>query len=78
MSDSELVNALVNLSEGNSNELGEFIACPVTVNTEKVYGLDNYGSAMAPFYSTLALWVGAIILVALIKPKVSNKRKSEK
>lgn len=77
LSDSELVNALVNLSEGNSDELGEFIACPVIVNTEKVYGLDNYGSAMAPFYSTLALWVGAIILVALIKPKVSNKRKSE-
>ena len=59
LSDSELVNALVNLSEGNSDELGEFIACPVIVNTEKVYGLDNYGSAMAPFYSTLALWVGA-------------------
>lgn len=74
LSDSELVNALVNLSEGNSDELGEFIACPVIVNTEKVYGLDNYGSAMAPFYSTLALWVGAIILVALIKPKVSNKK----
>lgn len=74
LSDSELVNTLVNLSDNNSDELGEFIACPVKVDTEKVYGLDNYGSAMAPFYSTLALWVGAIILVALISPKVSNKK----
>lgn len=73
LGDSELVNALVNLSEGNADELGEFIACPVQINTEKVYGIENYGSAMAPFYSTLALWVGAIVLVALIKPKVKNK-----
>lgn len=76
LGDSEIVNTLMNLTEGNSDELGSFIACPVKVNTDKIYGIDNYGSAMAPFYSTLALWVGAIILVALIKPKVANKKKS--
>lgn len=74
LGDSELVNTLVNLSEGNSDELGEFIACPVKVETDKIYGLDNYGSAMAPFYSTLALWVGAVILAALIKTNVTNKK----
>ena len=74
LGDSEIVNTLMNLTEGNSDELGSFIACPVKVNTDKIYGIDNYGSAMAPFYSTLALWVGAIILVALIKPKVANKK----
>ena len=74
LGDSEIVNTLMNLTEGNSDELGSFIACPVKVNTDKIYGIDNYGSAMAPFYSTLALWVGAIILVALVKPKVANKK----
>lgn len=74
LSDSELVNAVVNLTDGNSEELGEFIACPVKVNTEKVYGIENYGSAMAPFYSTLAIWVGAIVLVAIFKTDVRNKR----
>lgn len=74
LGDSEIVNTLMNLTEGNSDDLGSFIACPVKVNTDKIYGIDNYGSAMAPFYSTLALWVGAIILVALIKPKVANKK----
>ena len=74
LGDSEIVNTLMNLTEGNSDELGSFIACPVKVNTDKIYGIDNYGSAMAPFYSTLALWVGAIILVALVKHKVANKK----
>ena len=31
---------------------------------------ENYGSAMSPFYSVLALWVGALILVAIVHVKV--------
>ena len=36
-----------------------------TVN--KVYPIENYGSAMAPFYTTLAIWVGGVILSSLVK-----------
>lgn len=74
LEDSEFVNAILNLSEGSTDELGEFLACPVKINTEKIYGFDNYGSAMAPFYSTLALWVGSIILVAIFKTDVKGKK----
>ncbi len=74
LSDSEMVNAVLNFTGSNSDELGEFIACPVSVQTEKVYAIDNYGSAMAPFYTTLAIWVGAIVLVAILKTDVKNKK----
>lgn len=74
LSDSEMVNAVLNFTGSNSDELGEFIACPVAVQTEKVYAIDNYGSAMAPFYTTLAIWVGAIVLVAILKTDVKNKK----
>lgn len=74
LSDSDLVNTIYNLTVGNSDELGEFIACPVTINTDKIYGIENYGSAMAPFYTTLAIWVGAIILIAIFKPEVKRKK----
>lgn len=30
----------------------------------------NYGTSVTPFYTTLALWVGGIVLVALMKVKV--------
>ncbi|MCI6354943.1 YhgE/Pip family protein, partial [Eubacterium coprostanoligenes] len=72
--DSEMVNAVVNLTTKNGGDLGEFLACPVEVKTDKVYGIENYGSAMAPFYSTLAIWVGAIMLVALVKTNVKKKK----
>lgn len=74
LTDSELFNVIYNLSVNNGNELGEFIASPVLVNTDKIYGIDNYGSAMAPFYTTLAIWVGAIILIAVFKPNVKHKK----
>ncbi len=74
LGDSEIVNTILNLTEGNSDELGEFLACPVKIDTQKIYGIETYGSAMAPFYSTLAIWVGAIILVAILKPNVKNKK----
>lgn len=72
--DSEIVNAAVNLTTKNGGDLGEFLACPVEVKTDKVYGIENYGSAMAPFYSTLAIWVGAMFLVALVKTNVKKKK----
>ena len=72
--DSEIFNTLRNTAGTNSEQLGEFIACPVKVNTNKIYGIENYGSAMAPFYSTLAIWVGAMILVAVVKVAVKKKK----
>lgn len=50
--------------------LGEFVASPVNLDTVGIYEIENYGSAMAPFYTILALWVGALILVAIIHVKV--------
>ena len=44
-----------------------FFSSPVKVTTQNVYEAVNYGTAVAPFYTTLALWVGGLLLTALIK-----------
>lgn len=74
LSESEVLNTIINLTGGGSEDIGEFLACPVDINTEKVYAINNYGSAMAPFYTTLAIWVGSIILVAVFKINVKKKK----
>lgn len=74
LSNSEEFNTFLNVMSENADKLGEFIACPVQVETDKIYGIDNYGSAMAPFYSTLAIWVGAVILIAIINTNVNHKK----
>lgn len=60
----ELVSKLL---DKDSSEYGEFFSSPVQVTTENVYKAVNYGTAVAPFYTTLALWVGGLLLTALIK-----------
>jgi len=71
--DDEKVQALFQFLQGDPERYGEFFAQPVLVTTEEVYPIANYGSAMTPFYSTLALWVGGTILVALIKVHAEPK-----
>ncbi len=52
--------------------IAEYVTSPVVMDTQIMYEIEGYGSAMAPFYTTLALWVGALIMVALIKVKVKR------
>ena len=54
----------------NTDELASFISAPVAITTEDLYPITNYGSAMSPFYSVLSIWVGALILVAIIHVQV--------
>ena len=58
-------------------EVSEFLAAPVKLNNIKYYPVENYGSAMAPFYSVLAIWVGGVVLVAMMKVNVDRKRQEE-
>lgn len=71
LSGDEQYNEMTNLLKNDPTLMAEFVASPVSLKTEKVYPIATYGSAMAPFYTVLAIWVGALILVALIHVKVA-------
>ncbi|CAM3769186.1 YhgE/Pip domain-containing protein [Alkalicoccus chagannorensis] len=42
------------------------LAQPVSLTENTLYPIPNYGSANAPFYTALSLWVGGLLLVNLI------------
>ncbi len=64
----------------DADSFGSFVASPVEIETEAIYPIATYGSAMAPFYTVLAIWVGGLILVAIIhvgvKPQKEHFRRS--
>ena len=66
----EQYQEIMKIVESDPELLGNFISSPVNLDTVGIYEIENYGSAMAPFYTILALWVGALILVAIIHVKV--------
>lgn len=72
-SEEKMMDILVRFLGGDPDSLGAYFASPVTMETIAMYPVATYGSAMTPFYSTLAIWVGSTILVALVKVKASPK-----
>ena len=57
---------IVELFSENPEMIAKFISSPVELTSEAVFPIDSYGSQMAPFYTTLALWVGGLITMALV------------
>ena len=53
--------------------LAEALAAPVALDREAVYHIRNYGSAMAPFYTVLSIWVAGIVLAAMLKANVDAR-----
>ncbi|MDV4152272.1 YhgE/Pip domain-containing protein [Clostridium sp. AL.422] len=62
----ETIDKLLSLLENDWEAVSKFLGSPVDIKEEILFSIPNYGSAMSPFYSTLALWVGALILVSLL------------
>lgn len=52
--------------------LADALAAPVALDRQAVYHIRNYGSAMAPFYTTLSIWVAGIVLAAMLKANVDE------
>lgn len=72
LSGDEQYNEMMDLLKNDPTLMASFVASPVSMETKAVYPIETYGSAMAPFYTVLAIWVGALILVALIHVKVAS------
>lgn len=56
--------------KANPDDIGSFMASPVTLKTVPVYPVKNYGSGVAPFFTNLALWVAGFILMAIVRLRV--------
>lgn len=69
LSDSELLQKISDFVQRDPKGYGAFFAAPVKIKTQRVYPVENYGSGVTPFYTTLAIWVGGIFLVSLLKVK---------
>ena len=51
------------------------MSSPVSIQSKVLYDVENYGSGMTPFYTNLALWVGGLILVSILKQEVDKDGK---
>lgn len=70
LQNSATVKDLSTYLKANPDDIGSFMASPVTLKTVPVYPVKNYGSGVAPFFTNLALWVAGFILMAIVRLRV--------
>ena len=58
LDDGKTFDKILNLITLNGEDESSFLSSPIEVEKDILYPIDNYGSETAPFYSSLALWVG--------------------
>lgn len=66
------IGEIIALLKNDIQEESDFLSHPVLMKERKMFPIPNYGSAMSPFYTTLSLWVGALILASLLRFDVAN------
>ncbi|WP_199794698.1 YhgE/Pip domain-containing protein [Lentibacillus sp. Marseille-P4043] len=66
------INEIIQLLQNDPQAERGFFAEPVQLNENKLFPIPNYGSGMTPFYTVLAIWVGALLLISLLAVSVRN------
>ena len=71
-------NQLFSLLKVDYKQQAEFFANPVKLQENKLYHIENYGSAMTPFYTVLSIWVGSLLMSSLLTTKVEDEENKYK
>lgn len=73
LSGSSALDALADGSGLDAGKIAEFMGSPTQVETEQLYPLNAYGSAMAPLFMNLTFWIGAFMLLVIMKQEVDSE-----
>ena len=60
------METLEDLIENHPDTIADFIASPLNVEQVEIYKGGTFGAGLTPFYTVLAIWVGALLLCAFL------------
>lgn len=69
------IDNLIAFSNKNQTAVQNYFQSPVVLDQDDMYPIANYGSALAPFYIPISLWIGSLISVAMISMRVKSRKK---
>ena len=56
----------------DADKIASFMGSPTELVTEELYPLNAYGSAMAPLFMNLTFWIGAFMLLVIMRQEVDR------
>lgn len=69
---------IITVLQNNPELMGNFMANPFNIKEENIYTIPNFGSAFAPTYMTISIWVGCTMLAAMLKTTAAKFIGSER
>lgn len=70
LTDNSDVAQIIAVLQSNPQLMGSYLSDPFELADESIYSIPNYGSSMAPIFTTLALWVGCLVLNSILKIRI--------
>ena len=65
--DNGVVQGIFDFFNVDPESIGAFLSSPLSMRIETIYPIESYGAGMAPFYTILAIWVGCVMINAIMK-----------
>ncbi|WP_414470162.1 YhgE/Pip family protein [Methanobacterium sp. ACI-7] len=69
------IDNLIAFSNMNQDDVKNYFESPVEMDKKHEYRVNTYGSALAPFYIPISLWIGCIIAIAMITMRIKKGTK---
>ncbi|MEJ1154042.1 YhgE/Pip domain-containing protein [Microbacterium marmarense] len=68
-----LFQDLAELTGLNADQIAQFMATPVEVDQHTIFPTASYGSLMGALFINLSMWIGAFVLVVILKLDVDDE-----
>ncbi|KAB7790616.1 YhgE/Pip domain-containing protein [Bifidobacterium leontopitheci] len=65
------------LGDAQPESIAATLSAPVQLTRKAVFPVANFGSALSPLYTLLALWVGSLLMMVTLKTSVSRRVRAE-
>lgn len=65
-------NKLESNIKNDSKVMGEFVSEPLVINQQPINPVKDYGTGFAPYFISLSLWIGALMMFFVITDKVQG------
>ncbi len=73
LSTSTALTSLLGEDGVNPEKIADFMLSPTQLKTESLYSVNAYGSAMAPLFMNMTLWIGAFMLLVILRQEVDDE-----
>ncbi|RMC98791.1 YhgE/Pip domain-containing protein [Clostridium autoethanogenum] len=73
----ENLTSIINIMEKDPNKISDFISSPIELKNVELYNSGLFGYGITPFYTTLAIWVGALLLCSMLTLKCKDLESGE-